>query len=137
MATRLRIDILGPRPSEVDIEDLACILDEFKKAVTGCLDSDPAAAADEVGARVSLVGTVEGSDGLVFEVQPRAAAAFGRPSRALRSRSYAGGSQAAPSGLASGAQPRAVPRFTRDRGFHPAGKAGPQHRAFDADTDTA
>lgn len=88
MATRLRIDILGPRPSEVDIEDLASILEDLRKAITGCLDPDRAGAADELAARVSLVDIVEGSDGLVFEVQPRAAAAVSRLSRALRSRSY-------------------------------------------------
>ena len=88
MATRLRIDILGPRPSEVDIEDLASILEDLKKAVAGCLEPDRAAAADELAARISLIDVVEGSDGLVFEVQPRAAAAVARLSQALRSRSY-------------------------------------------------
>jgi hypothetical protein len=86
MATRLRIDIVGPRPSEVDIEDLATILEDFRKAVTGCLDSNH--ADNEFSGRISLVDVVEGSDGLVFEVQAQAATAVGRLSRALRSRSY-------------------------------------------------
>jgi hypothetical protein len=86
MATRLRIDIVGPRPSEVDIEDLATILDDLKKAVAGCLLANK--DAPEPAARISLVDVVEGSDGLVFEVQPQAAAAISTLSRALRSRSY-------------------------------------------------
>lgn len=88
MATRLRIDIIGPRPSEVDIEDLARILEDLKKAVAGCLPAGRAMPADELAARVSLVDVVEGSDGLVFEVQPHAAHALSRISRALHSRSY-------------------------------------------------
>ena len=88
MGTRLRIDILGPRPSEVDIEDLATILEDLKKAIAGCLDPKRDTSTDELTARVSLVDIVEGSDGLVFEVQPHAATAVGRLSQALRSRSY-------------------------------------------------
>jgi hypothetical protein len=86
MATRLQIDILGPRPSEVDIEDLATILEDLKKAVSACLD--PNGSQDDLSARVSLVGIVEGSDGLVLEIQPRAAEAASRLSRALGARSY-------------------------------------------------
>jgi hypothetical protein len=88
MSTRIQIDIIGPRPNEVDIEDLSRILDELRRAVTACLPAGVATDDDSL-ARVSLVEVVDGSDGLVMEVQSRAAASMATLSSALRRRRYA------------------------------------------------
>jgi hypothetical protein len=87
MSKRIHIDIIGPRPNEVDIEDLSRILDDLRRAVTACLPAEISPSNDSLS-RVSLVEIVDGSDGLVMEVQPRAAASMATLSSALRLRSY-------------------------------------------------
>jgi hypothetical protein len=128
--TRIQIDIVGPRPGDVDIEELSSILDDLRRAVTACL-SQPANPRTNLAStlnlpsgtsvvssgsgpislpsattilqsgaatltkteppetdRVSLVGIVEGSDGLVMEVTPRAGAAVARITHALETGAF-------------------------------------------------
>jgi hypothetical protein len=87
-ARRLQIDILGPRPNEVDIEELSVVLEDLHKAISSCISPPGKESANDFAARVSLVGIVDGSDGLVLEVQPRAVNALGQINRALSTRSY-------------------------------------------------
>ncbi len=88
MAIKLQIDIIGPRPNEVDVDELINVLEDLSKAISACLPDNDSEHDSQLGARVSLVGIVEGSDGLVMEVQPRAARAIGRISQALRAQAY-------------------------------------------------
>jgi hypothetical protein len=80
---RIQIDIIGPQPNEVDIRDLASVLEDLSNAVGACLPKD----ADHRG-RVSLVEIVNGSDGLVLEVQPMGAAAIAELTGALSTRKF-------------------------------------------------
>jgi hypothetical protein len=88
MSTRIHIDIVGPRPNEVDIEDLSRILDDLRRAITACLPAELSPSPVEGLSRVSLVDIVDGSDGLIMELQSRAAASMATLSRALRRRRY-------------------------------------------------
>jgi hypothetical protein len=88
MASRIQIDIIGPLPNEVDLDDLVKILEDLRHAVTACLAVDSTPTDPATNSRISLVQIVEGSDGLVMEVQPRAADSLSRISQALRDRSF-------------------------------------------------
>lgn len=85
---RVQIDIIGPSPSDVPIEDLAKVLEELSAAVSSFIEAKDSKDSNLSSYRVSLVGVVDGSDGLVLEVQPQAARALGSISRALKSRRY-------------------------------------------------
>lgn len=85
MRHRFTLDIVGPKPSEVELSDLIAVLQEVTKAI-GALIGESVATGDI--ASLSLVGIVEGSDGLVLEVRREGVEAARKLARAVKTGRY-------------------------------------------------
>ena len=86
MRHQFRFDIVGPKPNEVELSDLISVLQEVVKAI-GALASVGTPKGDV--ATISLVGIVEGSDGLLLEVRRQGVPAARKLARAVRTNRYA------------------------------------------------